>query len=230
MKKEMKKQQEKRSAHSAKHEELNESEREFIDIQQYISDTDLSETKDIDPMDELSDFEPENELQQNISTEQEQEQINQLIRSTSESQEESKKEMNKCVVCGMIENENEVLLCQDCTAKYHLYCVHPPLAKTPDTNWFCPDCTNQHELTQFEYQYSRIFTENFEKDTEKINELLIHACSCNDIPRCLNADFKSLCLHMKQFLQDVQRASYNEQWLLSKIANAELLTRLAPPP
>lgn len=34
----------------------------------------------------------------------------------------------------------QILLCDKCDARYHLYCLSPPLSLVPLEDWFCPKC------------------------------------------------------------------------------------------
>lgn len=59
----------------------------------------------------------------------------------------------------------------------------------------------------------------FESDAEKSNELLIHACQCDDV-KCANPAFHELCANMKRFLRSACWASHSEQWRGFRIARA----------
>ncbi|EYU44732.1 hypothetical protein MIMGU_mgv11b001371mg [Erythranthe guttata] len=45
-----------------------------------------------------------------------------------------------CKVCGIDEEDNKVLLCDQCDAEYHTYCLNPPLAGVPRGSWHCLNC------------------------------------------------------------------------------------------
>ncbi|KAL7100729.1 hypothetical protein ACP275_08G013100 [Erythranthe tilingii] len=45
-----------------------------------------------------------------------------------------------CKVCGIDEEDNKVLLCDQCDAEYHTYCLSPPLAGVPRGSWHCLNC------------------------------------------------------------------------------------------
>lgn len=49
-----------------------------------------------------------------------------------------------CEVCGRADDEAILLLCDECNAGYHKFCLNPPLARRPRGNWFCP----AHEETR----------------------------------------------------------------------------------
>jgi hypothetical protein len=36
-----------------------------------------------------------------------------------------------------------MLLCDGCNLGFHTYCLRPPLAAIPDTDWFCLSCKNK---------------------------------------------------------------------------------------
>ena len=45
-----------------------------------------------------------------------------------------------CEICGGGENDEQMLLCDGCNRGYHLYCLNPPMAAIPTTDWFCMNC------------------------------------------------------------------------------------------
>jgi len=45
--------------------------------------------------------------------------------------------------CRVCQQEGELLLCEMCPAVYHIHCLQPPLARIPDDDWYCPDCTSK---------------------------------------------------------------------------------------
>ncbi|XP_019428002.1 PREDICTED: methyl-CpG-binding domain-containing protein 9-like [Lupinus angustifolius] len=53
-----------------------------------------------------------------------------------------------CKVCGIDRDDDSVLLCDTCDAEYHTYCLHPPLARIPEGNWYCPSCVDDKLATQ----------------------------------------------------------------------------------
>jgi hypothetical protein len=36
-----------------------------------------------------------------------------------------------------------MLLCDDCDAGWHTFCLDPPLAAVPDEDWYCPSCVQR---------------------------------------------------------------------------------------
>jgi hypothetical protein len=46
----------------------------------------------------------------------------------------------KCGKCGSTEDEDRMVLCDNCDAGYHLYCCEPKLSKIPEGDWICLDC------------------------------------------------------------------------------------------
>mmetsp|Transcript_24766 Transcript_24766/g.47503 ORF Transcript_24766/g.47503 Transcript_24766/m.47503 type:complete len:567 (-) Transcript_24766:37-1737(-) len=53
-----------------------------------------------------------------------------------------------CMVCGVTEPDNELLLCDwgggtGCSSACHLACCDPPLAAVPDGEWFCSRCQDR---------------------------------------------------------------------------------------
>ncbi|KAK8796499.1 hypothetical protein WA538_005706 [Blastocystis sp. DL] len=45
-----------------------------------------------------------------------------------------------CDVCGKGENEESIIICDNCNKGFHLYCVKPILPSVPAGEWFCPRC------------------------------------------------------------------------------------------
>lgn len=62
--------------------------------------------------------------------------------SASSSSSSGKAPAGACVVCGLNENEDEVLLCDNpgCSRETHMYCLRPPLLVVPEGIWFCEYC------------------------------------------------------------------------------------------
>jgi len=47
----------------------------------------------------------------------------------------------KCIQCGTVEHDDELLFCDHCDRAYHLFCLKPPLSEPPAGEWFCQLCT-----------------------------------------------------------------------------------------
>ncbi|KAG5847197.1 hypothetical protein ANANG_G00123460 [Anguilla anguilla] len=48
-----------------------------------------------------------------------------------------------CHVCGVKQDPDKQLLCDECDMAFHIYCLSPPLTSIPeDEDWYCPDCRN----------------------------------------------------------------------------------------
>nr|XP_026501798.1 PHD and RING finger domain-containing protein 1 isoform X1 [Vanessa tameamea]XP_026501799.1 PHD and RING finger domain-containing protein 1 isoform X1 [Vanessa tameamea]XP_026501800.1 PHD and RING finger domain-containing protein 1 isoform X1 [Vanessa tameamea] len=45
-----------------------------------------------------------------------------------------------CEICGSIEDEETMLLCDGCDLGYHMQCLSPPLSEVPADQWLCPNC------------------------------------------------------------------------------------------
>lgn len=45
-----------------------------------------------------------------------------------------------CEICLRGDDGMEMLLCDECNRGYHMYCLDPPLAAVPKSQWFCPPC------------------------------------------------------------------------------------------
>ena len=46
-----------------------------------------------------------------------------------------------CEICGSEEDEAYMVLCDNCDAGYHVWCLEPPLPGIPQGSWFCPCCS-----------------------------------------------------------------------------------------
>jgi hypothetical protein len=57
----------------------------------------------------------------------------------------------------------------------------------------------------------------FESDAEKSNQLLIHACQCDDV-KCVDPVHREFCPHMKRFLRSACWASHSEKWRSFRVA------------
>ncbi|XP_029175754.1 E3 ubiquitin-protein ligase UHRF1-like [Nylanderia fulva] len=48
-----------------------------------------------------------------------------------------------CKICAGKQDENKLLLCDECNHAYHLGCLSPPLEAIPTEDyWYCPECKN----------------------------------------------------------------------------------------
>uniref|UniRef100_A0A8C9X0J2 E3 ubiquitin-protein ligase UHRF n=1 Tax=Sander lucioperca TaxID=283035 RepID=A0A8C9X0J2_SANLU len=46
-----------------------------------------------------------------------------------------------CHICGIKQDPDKQLLCDECDMAYHIYCLNPPLTSIPDDeDWYCPGC------------------------------------------------------------------------------------------
>jgi len=70
---------------------------------------------------------------------------------------------SKCVICGGIENEDLIILCDgpNCPRETHMYCLKPPLLAVPEGNWYCDVCdplgTTKH-LQDYFHQHEKLFS------------------------------------------------------------------------
>lgn len=48
--------------------------------------------------------------------------------------------LSSCKVCGKGDRPENILLCDNCDAEYHIDCLDPPLKSIPEHEWFCPQC------------------------------------------------------------------------------------------
>ena len=81
----------------------------------------------------------------------------------------------KCKVCDNGDDEDCMLLCDQCDASYHTFCLIPPLAGIPPGDWRCPKCVAKEcnkplETYGFE-QAKKIYTlEDFSEMADKFKE------------------------------------------------------------
>ncbi|CAH0485176.1 unnamed protein product [Peronospora farinosa] len=129
---------------------------EFINPRDYQSESSSEiDAREVNPMDELSDFEsetPHQPVNQNQRWSQNQNQD--LDRDVDESmdvlmEEEEEDEQNQedqivCAVCRKSDRENERVLCEDCDTEFHHFCLDPPLPRVPHGSWCCPPCRAKH--------------------------------------------------------------------------------------
>ncbi|XP_049573260.1 E3 ubiquitin-protein ligase UHRF1 [Syngnathus scovelli] len=55
-----------------------------------------------------------------------------------------------CNICGIKQDPDKQLLCDECDLAYHTYCLNPPLTTIPeDEDWYCPKCrTDSNEVVR----------------------------------------------------------------------------------
>ena len=58
-----------------------------------------------------------------------------------EASAEDLEEESGCDVCNSNTDADQMLVCDGCSAEYHIYCLRPKLVAVPDGDWFCPPCT-----------------------------------------------------------------------------------------
>ncbi|CAF1923634.1 unnamed protein product [Rotaria magnacalcarata] len=46
----------------------------------------------------------------------------------------------KCIQCGTVEHDDELLFCDHCDRAYHMDCLKPPLSEPPPGEWYCQLC------------------------------------------------------------------------------------------
>ncbi len=45
-----------------------------------------------------------------------------------------------CAICMSGDDGTSMLLCDECNRGYHMFCLTPPLATVPKSEWYCPPC------------------------------------------------------------------------------------------
>ena len=71
-----------------------------------------------------------------------QERIPQLI----EEHEERVNAATKCQSCHRGDQEEVLLLCDNCGLGFHTHCLRPPLPGVPEEDWFCPICIDYEDI------------------------------------------------------------------------------------
>eukprot|EP01119_Soliformovum_irregulare_P015872 TRINITY_DN4531_c0_g1_i2.p1 TRINITY_DN4531_c0_g1~~TRINITY_DN4531_c0_g1_i2.p1 ORF type:complete len:770 (-),score=257.37 TRINITY_DN4531_c0_g1_i2:86-2395(-) len=66
-------------------------------------------------------------------------------RESPEEEEGEKYDVVLCQVCQSGENEDELLLCDQCDDGCHIKCLDPPLDAVPSGEWYCPKCSISRE-------------------------------------------------------------------------------------
>ncbi len=98
-----------------------------------------------------------------------------------------------CEVCLGGNNASKIILCDDCDAGYHIWCLDPPLEKVPDNDeWFCPECLlgtgndfgfdegEEHSLFSFQQRASAFRQEWFTEHASTRNRHLDPATGAVD--------------------------------------------------
>ncbi|KAE9027525.1 hypothetical protein PR002_g10643 [Phytophthora rubi] len=123
---------------------------QFIDPRDYQSESSSEvDMREVDPMDELSDFESDasqqpEQQQQEQQEEEEEEAVDNDGEMDAEEEEEMDKNVTVCEVCKSSERESDIVLCDDCDAEYHVFCLNPPLPEVPEGTWYCPKCIGKY--------------------------------------------------------------------------------------
>ncbi|CAN0328028.1 unnamed protein product, partial [Phaeothamnion confervicola] len=52
----------------------------------------------------------------------------------------SEEEGTSCEKCGLDNDADHVLLCDNCPREFHMWCLDPPLEAVPEGDWLCPIC------------------------------------------------------------------------------------------
>ncbi|KAG7392341.1 PHD and RING finger domain-containing protein 1 [Phytophthora pseudosyringae] len=119
---------------------------QFIDVRDYATESSSEvDAREVNPMDELSDFEAEQSLEQEQEMEQEQAQEQEMdVEMDAGDLQDEEEQQTACQVCKRSHRESEIMLCDDCSAEFHIFCLDPPLPQVPDETWFCPECSVKH--------------------------------------------------------------------------------------
>ncbi|KAG7398086.1 PHD and RING finger domain-containing protein 1 [Phytophthora boehmeriae] len=132
---------------------------QFINFRDYQTESSSEiDMQEVNPMDELSDFESEPSSSQPHQPQppiEEEQPVNEavdddndvdMVEESAEEEghdedEDEDAEQTVCEVCKVSENEGQIILCDGCDAEFHIYCLNPPLPAIPDGDWWCPKCS-----------------------------------------------------------------------------------------
>ena len=115
---------------------------QFIDPREYLSESSSEmDAREVNPMDDLSDFESETP-QHPTALEQVQPMDVEMAEAGRDEEEQAK--LTVCEICRNSDREDEIILCDDCDAEFHISCLEPPLPGVPEGTWFCPTCSVKH--------------------------------------------------------------------------------------
>jgi histone demethylase JARID1 len=65
--------------------------------------------------------------------------------------------LTKCELCQGADHDGKLLLCDECDLGFHIFCLSPPLAAIPATDWYCPSC-QANKINAFGFDMGRTFT------------------------------------------------------------------------
>ncbi|CAI5732259.1 unnamed protein product [Peronospora destructor] len=127
---------------------------QFINPCDYQSESSSEvDAREVNPMDELSDFEsetPHQQVTQNHSQNRNQDpdgdfdQSMDVVMEEGEEDDQNQADQIVCAICRRSERENERVLCEDCNTMFHHFCLDPPLPRVPQGSWCCPPCRAKH--------------------------------------------------------------------------------------
>ena len=65
--------------------------------------------------------------------------------------------LTRCEICAGADHDSKILLCDECDQGFHIFCLSPPLAAIPATDWYCPSCQAE-KMNAFGFDMGRTFT------------------------------------------------------------------------
>lgn len=76
---------------------------------------------------------------------------------------------SKCLICKRKGDAEQLLLCDECNAGTHMFCLKPPLKEVPAGNWYCKVCEKKLGIKKEKPKYNRkkVFTYNGEEDEKE---------------------------------------------------------------
>ncbi|KAK6190909.1 hypothetical protein SNE40_002675 [Patella caerulea] len=89
---------------------------------------------------------------------------------------EKSAENAKCKICRKKDNDDRLLLCDECNQAFHMYCLRPALRDVPKGDWFCAACAPTRRPT---HNYRRFgFDEPNYDDNATVGGTLEHEDTC----------------------------------------------------
>lgn len=92
------------------------------------------------------------------------------VRPTQYTAEEWEEKLNNmpCSICGqnVQDDDDKLLLCDECNKGFHTFCLEPPLEEIPKGEWYCDDCKKkfQHQAEELD------IVEDLERIPSKVKE------------------------------------------------------------
>mmetsp|Transcript_11250 Transcript_11250/g.12372 ORF Transcript_11250/g.12372 Transcript_11250/m.12372 type:complete len:337 (+) Transcript_11250:1-1011(+) len=121
--------------------------------------------------------------------------------------------MKACEKCGSMENEESMLLCDECDKGYHMYCMSPALDSIPKGDWFCPKCRPPPELNVVEEEMEEISEEEVIVPKLQVNAKALEKFQTHLIRKTEGVNVDTLQKLRVRAMQEIMRARFECQKL-----------------